>query len=610
MLLINKTLLYMSKGLRRYIVAIALLKLVVLAATAHFAQNISAFMGNMLDPHMTSRDLTSSIFAALIAAGVMLIGELVIGGVEFHCTARSRILLRDRIFSKMLELDAGNIEKIGATRSVTDAVDGVENMQTYYSKYLPSLLYSFLAPIYLFFKLRTISFNVAIVLLVVSFVILPVNNLFRKVIDDLKKDYWTSFSDLTQYYLESLRSLTTIKLFNQDENRYDTLKNKAFGFKSIIIKVMKMNFSSFLLTDTMIYASVTAATVIVCRELVKGKTDIRGALMVLMLAYSFFSAVRSLMNSTHQALTGVAAAQNISALMDIDTKRPYRPDAEGLDIKDGIVMKDVHFSYDGRKDVLRGADMLFRKGEMTAIVGKSGSGKSTVASLLMRFSDTTGGNIYMEGKDYMSFTPESLRENIVMVPQTVSIFTGTVRENLFIAKPGASDEELWSVLDDVKLSEWLKAQPEGLDTSVGDSGGKLSGGQKQKIGIARALLKNAPYIIFDEATSSVDINSVEDMQNALKDIFGPMFEAMLQGEMNAHLGYESNDHKPKETENRRNGYINKSVHTSAGDVDIKVPRNRDASFEPQLIEKRQRDVSGIEDKVLAMYARGISLIFG
>ncbi len=501
----------MSKGLRRYIVAIALLKLVVLAATAHFAQNISAFMGNMLDPHMTGQDLTASIYAALMAAGVMLVGELVIGEVEFHCTARSRILLRDRIFSKMLELDAGNIEKIGATKSVTDAVDGVENMQTYYSKYLPSLVYSFLAPIYLFFKLRKISFNVALLLLIVSFVILPVNNMFRKVIDDLKKGYWSSFSDLTRYYLESLRSLTTIKLFNQDKNRYDTLKEKAFGFKSIIMKVMKINFSSFLLTDTMIYASVTAATVMVCHELVKGRTDIRGALMVLMLAYSFFSAVRSLMNSTHQALTGVAAAQNISALMDIDTSRPYDPKAAVLDKSEGIVMKDVHFSYDGRKDVLKGADMLFRRGEMTAIVGKSGSGKSTVASLLMRFSDTTGGRIYMEGRDYVSFSPEVLRENIVMVPQTVSIFTGTVRENLLIAKPDASDEELWSVLDDVRLSEWLRSRPEGLVTSVGDAGCKLSGGQKQKIGIARALLKNAPYIIFDEATSSVDINSEKEI---------------------------------------------------------------------------------------------------
>ena len=130
----------------------------------------------------------------------------------------------------------GNIEKIGATRAVTDAVDGVESMQIYYSKYLPGLLYSLLAPIYLFFRLKDVSFKVALLLFTVSFIIMSINNVFRKMIDTLKKEYWGSFSDLTTYYLESLRSLTTIKLFNQEGNRFETLKTKAYNFKSIIIK--------------------------------------------------------------------------------------------------------------------------------------------------------------------------------------------------------------------------------------------------------------------------------------------------------------------------------------------------------------------------------------
>ena len=235
MLLINKTMLDLSKGLRRYIICIALLKVAVLAATAQFAQNISAFMGNMLTPSMTAADLKGAILSAFFAAAIMLIGELVIGEIEFRCTAKSRILLREKIFSKMLELDVGNIEKIGATRAVTDAVDGVESMQIYYSKYLPGLLYSLLAPIYLFFRLKDVSFKVALLLFTVSFIIMPINNIFRKMIDTLKKEYWGSFSDLTAYYLESLRSLTTIKLFNQDGNRFETLKTKAYNFKSIII---------------------------------------------------------------------------------------------------------------------------------------------------------------------------------------------------------------------------------------------------------------------------------------------------------------------------------------------------------------------------------------
>lgn len=510
MLLINKTMLDLSKGLRRYIICIALLKVAVLAATAQFAQNISAFMGNMLTPSMTAADLKGAILSAFFAAAIMLIGELVIGEIEFRCTAKSRILLREKIFSKMLELDVGNIEKIGATRAVTDAVDGVESMQIYYSKYLPGLLYSLLAPIYLFFRLKDVSFKVALMLFAVSFIIMPINNIFRKMIDTLKKEYWGSFSDLTAYYLESLRSLTTIKLFNQENNRFETLKTKAYNFKSIIMKTMKMNFSSFLLTDTMIYAAVFIAAIMTCGEVVKGNLSLSGALMVLMLSYSFFTAVRSLMNATHQALTGVAAAQNVAEILDIDTSRPYFA-ADKKKNAQGIMLKDVDFSYDKKRKILSDIDIVIEKGKMTAFVGKSGCGKSTIAALLMRFLDADRGEITLDGTNYTSISPEELRKNIVMVPQTVTIFTGTIRENLLIANPTATEEEMWQALEDVKLADWVKSLPEGLDTQVGDAGGKLSGGQRQKTGIARALLKNAPYIIFDEATSSVDINSENEI---------------------------------------------------------------------------------------------------
>lgn len=517
MLLINKTMLDLSKGLRRYIICIALLKVAVLAATAQFAQNISAFMGNMLAPSMTAADLKGAILSAFFAAAIMLIGELVIGEIEFRCTAKSRILLREKIFSKMLELDVGNIEKIGATRAVTDAVDGVESMQIYYSKYLPGLLYSLLAPIYLFFRLKDVSFKVALMLFAVSFIIMPINNIFRKMIDTLKKEYWGSFSDLTAYYLESLRSLTTIKLFNQENNRFETLKTKAYNFKSIIMKTMKMNFSSFLLTDTMIYASVFIATIMTCGEVVKGNLSLSGALMVLMLSYSFFTAVRSLMNATHQALTGVAAAQNVAEILDIDTSRPYI-EADKKENAEGIVLKDVDFSYDKKRKILSDIDIVIEKGKMTAFVGKSGCGKSTIAALLMRFLDADSGEITVDGTNYISISPDELRKNIVMVPQTVTIFTGTIRENLLIANPAATDEEMWQALEDAKLADWVKSLPEGLDTQVGDAGGKLSGGQRQKTGIARALLKNAPYIIFDEATSSVDINSENEIWDCINSL--------------------------------------------------------------------------------------------
>lgn len=267
MLLINQLLLKMSKGLRRYIVLIAILKLIVLESTATFARNISIFMYGMVKPDISFEVLKSSIAQALIVSFIMLLGELAIGEVEYRCTAKSRIVLRKDIFTKILELDVGNIEKIGASKSASDVVDGIESMQVYYSKYLPGLLYSFIGPIYLFFRLKDISMNVALLLLVVSIIILPINNYYRKTIDALKSDYWAKLRDLTSYYLESLRFLTTIKLFNQDYNRYAILKDKAYKFKEIIMKTMKINFSSFLLTDTMIYSSVVISTLMICNEL-------------------------------------------------------------------------------------------------------------------------------------------------------------------------------------------------------------------------------------------------------------------------------------------------------------------------------------------------------
>ena len=159
---------------------------------------------------------------------------------------------------------------------------------------------------------------------------------------------------------------------------------------------------------------------------------------------------------------------------------------------DGIVLKDVDFSYDKKRKILSDIDIDIEKGKMTAFVGKSGCGKSTIAALLMRFLDADSGKITIDGTNYISISPEELRKNIVMVPQTVTIFTGTIRENLLIANPKATDEEMWQALEDVKLADWVKSLPEGLDTQVGDAGGKLSGGQRQKTGIARALLKNAP----------------------------------------------------------------------------------------------------------------------
>ncbi len=181
-------------------------------------------------------------------------------------------------------------------------------------------------------------------------------------------------------------------------------------------------------------------------------------------------------------------------------------------------MEHISYGYTGRHKALDDVSLTVEKGKVTALVGLSGCGKSTLAGLMMRFFDPSGGRILLEGRDYLSMTPEQLRHHIAMVPQQVSLFSGSIAENLRIAKKDATEEEMLEALEQVRLKDWVLAQPKGLQTSVGDAGGKLSGGQRQKIGIARALLCRAPYIIFDEATSSVDRQSEEEIWRCIDEL--------------------------------------------------------------------------------------------
>lgn len=519
MLLINKTLLRMAKGLWGWIAAITVLKLVTLAGTATFARVISGFLGNLDSPDMTiSQALTAIAYAALMAL-VMLGSELLSGEAEFRCTAKARQQIRGSIFSKVLDLDVGNVEKIGPVSAITSSVDGVESMTVYYGKYLPSLVYCLIAPFYLFTQLKAVSMPVAVLLMCISLVLMPANNLFRKHIETLKTEYWASLEDMTAYYLENVQGLTTLKLFGQDERRTIGLKGKAKHFNDKVMDVMKVNFLAFLLTDGLIYGSVIAALLITAYQLTAGSISFSAALTVLMLSFSFFGSVRSLMTTTHSALAGVSAADKVEKLLAIDTSRPYQPNLKKEDEPfDGIRLEEVSFHYEGRKTAIKGVSMDIPRGKVTALCGLSGCGKSTIASLLMRFSDLDSGRILMDGQDYISIKPEELRKKIIMVPQAVSIFSGTIEDNLRMAAPNATIDELLEALASVRLKDWVLSQPKGLQTDVGDAGGKLSGGQKQKIGIARALLCRAEYIILDEATSSVDMQSEQEIWSCIGEL--------------------------------------------------------------------------------------------
>ena len=512
MLFMNKTLLRLARGLWLWILAIAGVSFLTLVGTTALAEIIAGFLGSLFEPQEALSSAGSAIHGALVVALFTFCAQMGKGLLEYKTAAEARTSMRRMIFSRVLELDAGGIEKIGPVSAITASVDAVEQMQMYFSTYLPSLICSILAPVYLFFHLKNISMQVALLLLAVSLVLLPVNNLFRCRIEQIRKTYWKSLDDMTGYYMDSLRGLTTLKLFDRDQEHSRILGEKADILNYNINCFMKVNFTSFLVTEAMIYAAILFALVNSAGRIADGSMTIAQALIVLMLSYSYFSAAKELMNASHSALTAIAAAGKVEEILDTDTSRPYEPslpaDPEQFE---GIRMDHVSYGYEGRSRALQDISLTVPKGTVAALVGLSGCGKSTTASLLMRFCDPLSGKIYIEGKDYCSMKPEELRKHIAMVPQQVNLFSGTIRENLLLADPDAKDAALLEALEEAGLGAFIRSQSKGLDSDVGNAGSSLSGGQRQKMGIARALLSRAEYMIFDEATSSVDPQSEKEI---------------------------------------------------------------------------------------------------
>lgn len=512
MLLLNKTLLRLARGLWQWILAIAAVSFLTLVGTTALAEIVSQFLGSLFEPQVVLSTVKSAVGAAFLASVFTFLAQLVKGLIEYKTAAKARSTMRKTIFSKVMELDAGGIEKIGPTSAITAAVDAVEQMQAYFSSYLPSLIFSVIAPIYLFFHLKNISLIVAVLLLFVSLILFPFHNVFRGKIEALRKTYWRSLDDMTGYYMDGLRGLTTLKLFDRDREHSRVLGEKADVLNKNINAFMKINFTSFLVTELLIYAAITVSLVICITGMRNGDITIAQALTVLMLSYSYFSAIRQLMSASHSALTAISAAGKVEEILQTDTSRPYNPELPAdPEHFDGIRMEHVSYGYEGRSRALQDVSLTIPRGSSVALVGLSGCGKSTAASLLMRFCDPDQGTIFIEGKEYRSVTPQQLRTNIAMVPQQVNLFSGTIRENLLLADPNANDEKLKEALSEAGLGSFLKMLPKGLDSDVGNAGAALSGGQRQKMGIARALLSEAQYMIFDEATSSVDLQSEREI---------------------------------------------------------------------------------------------------
>lgn len=416
-------------------------------------------------------------------------------------------ILREKIYKKLLRLGASYREKVSTSEVVQMSAEGVEQLETYFGRYLPQLFYSMLAPITLFVILSFVNWKASLVLLV-CVPLIPVSIVaVQKFAKRLLNKYWGIYTELGDSFLENLQGLTTLKIYQADEKKAQEMDEESQRFRRITMKVLTMQLNSTSVMDIIAYGGAALGMIVTVNEFFAGRVDFAGALMIILLASEFFIPLRLLGSFFHIAMNGMAASDKIFALLDLPEpeERKGRLTAEQVDIR----MKDVHFSYESEREILKGVSMEFPAGSFVSLVGTSGCGKSTVAGLLMGRNQGYGGSILADGQELSDISEGSLMEHITLVRHNSYLFKGTVADNLRLGKENASEEEMEAVLKQVNLFGFLREQ-QGLSTMLMERGSNLSGGQCQRLALARALLHDTPVYIFDEATSNIDKES-EDM---------------------------------------------------------------------------------------------------
>lgn len=440
---------------------------------------------------------------ALVTVIIRIVCTKYAATTSFYASKSVKKELRGAIYQKLLRLGSSYRLEVPTAEVVQLAGEGVEQLETYFGSYLPQFFYSLLAPLTLFVVVARLRMKVAVILLI-CVPLMPMIIVFvQKFAKKLLSKYWGQYAELGDSFLENLQGLNTLKIYQADEARHQAMNKEAEHFRVITMKVLTMQLNSIIIMDIVAYGGAALGIALALLELWNGRLDFTGCFIIILLSAEFFLPMRKLGSYFHVAMNGMAASDKIFHLLDL-------PEPEGRTASigegDGIVLRDVHFSYQEGTEVLHGVNLQFVKGSFTSIVGVSGCGKSTIANLLMHRNTGYSGSITINGTELSDIKDSELAGHITYISYNSHLFKGTVRENLLMAKPDAEDKELWSVIEKVRLKDFLTKE-HGLDTFILENAANLSGGQKQRLALARALLHDSPVYIFDEATSNIDVES-------------------------------------------------------------------------------------------------------
>ena len=510
-MMINKRLIGTVKESKKYIAGNVICQWVSLAANITMMGAIARMLQSLAIGGAGDGQIALTAVIAAVAVVIRFVCAVASSRMGYLSSKAVKKTLREMIYRKLLRLGTSYKEQANTSEVVQVAVEGVDQLETYFGAYLPQFFYAMIAPLTLFTVLSFVNFPSAIVLLICVPLIPVTIIMVQRWAKKLLAKYWGQYTALGDTFLENLQGLTTTKIYQADAFKHKEMNEQSEHFRRITMKVLTMQLNSITIMDLIAYGGAALGVILATTQFRSGHVDLTGCILIILLAADFFLPMRMLGSFFHIAMNGMAASDKIFRLLDLPEPEQK---SETVPKNCAIECKGLRFSYDADREILHGVDMAFPKGSFTAIVGESGCGKSTIAAILMGRNKGYSGSITVGGVPLSEISEGSLMENFTYISHQSYLFKGTVRDNLLMARPNAGEDTLWQVLEQVNLANFLRSE-KGLDTVLNEKASNLSGGQCQRLALARALLHDSPVYIFDEATSNIDVESENDIMREI-----------------------------------------------------------------------------------------------
>lgn len=439
---------------------------------------------------------------AVICIIVRYTASRLVGDLKDMLGRKAKKDLRERVYNKIVKLGVRSTDGMSMAGLTQVSMEGVEQLDLYYSSYIPQFFYAMLAPFILFGITVWIEWRVAVVLLccvpLIPVSIIAVSKYAKKIF----AKYWGKYTSMGDAFLDSVQGLKELKIFKADEAQHTKMNETSEDFRKITMKVLVMQLVSTTIMDLVAYGGAGIGIAMAILSVVKWELAPIAALFLILVAVDFFLPLRAFGSAFHVAMNGASAGKKILSLL----AQPDPVWGEETVTDTEIKVENVTFSYDGKRDVLKNVSMTFPKTGMTAIVGESGCGKSTVVNMLFGAFRPKSGAVTVGGKELESLSRESYYSHLAVVSYNTYIFNETVRANFMLANKAVTDEEIYGALEKVNLADFIRENG-GLDKVITEDAANISGGQKQRLALAVNLVAHKDIYVFDEATSNIDIES-------------------------------------------------------------------------------------------------------